>query len=195
MSSKEKIDDWFTAPIDFLDKNYHKDSGFIVLLASFCLAERLVKAVCSASGGNERDDFHRYLTYVLSVDASIAVEFWNMFRDGTMHYATPFSGKIQEKEDVVWSWHLDDSYSSLPECYQQDETNKLILLNPWGWFRHVVAKYSEYPEIDLKGSKRVLGVVGSCPSYLEQAPPEILRAAPKIAQGGTGIFVQYNPPQ
>jgi len=66
---------WFIKPIQVLKKEYGSDGGFIALMASFSLAERLVKAVIKKNNGNEKKDFHSEIVRILEVPKNIESHF------------------------------------------------------------------------------------------------------------------------
>ncbi len=153
---QEKVRAWFETPIMTLKDWQGGDAGFVPLMASFALAERLLTVLIQRDGKCKSKDRPEYLNKVLEVDLSIAEIFWTMYRDGMMHCGQPYNGKIHGE---IWGWSIDRNHSHLPVACESKEKGKYIAIDPWKWFQHVVQKYSQYPEVRELPDLRRLGQI------------------------------------
>lgn len=169
--SQEKIDKWFIAPLRFLKDKGYKDEGFLVLMVGIALAERVIaskRKKDKLKGKNE--SFEKCGADFLGLSEADFRNFWEMYRNGMMHHAQPFSGKFKSQnggDDTFWDWDISSAYSALPEVVKTEPKKKLIRIDPWKWLDCVVQKYEEHPElVDLNDSRK-LGTIRS----ESEAPP------------------------
>lgn len=189
-SPDQKIADWFEKPVKHLEKTYGPDAGFIPLTLSFALVERLLTHLIVKDGKCKKSALPEYLHKILGVDLEIAAIFWNMYRDGTMHCGQPYSGKLMGERD--WGWEISDKHLALPQKLENPEMGKLIAINPWEWFYHVVQTYAQHPEVASLTDLRKLGEIGD----KEESQPPIFRNEGNIehtnkvqtTQSQTGIY-------
>lgn len=191
----QKIADWFEKPVKHLQDTYGGDAGFIPLALSFALAERLLTVLIAKDGKCKKTDLPEYLHKILGVDLTIAEVFWAMYRDGMMHCAQPYNGKIKGERDL--GWDISDTHDALPKKIENEQQGKFIALNPWKWFYHVVQKYSEYPEVVELTDLRNLGEIRVIPERQTEISrnQDFIHKPPEVhtPQMQTGICYPQKP--
>lgn len=121
MVTKDNFNAWFRDVLRALYKN--KESGFVVLITSLTLLERLLREKSGIKPEKSLDDrfYSEFIKWFPKVpDVATARIFWKMCRHGLMHQAT-FGTRaggvsiveigINEDVDVIEAKHTEGGYS------------------------------------------------------------------------------------
>jgi len=172
------MDKWFVDPLNDLRGN--GDAGFIILLAALSLAERIIwqKKKADKLIGREKD-FVTTGADFFGIPKTTFIPFWEMFRNGMMHHAHPFSGTFDEDDRAVfWDWDISKKFNALPELIVNSPNSKLIRIDPWKWLEVVVGKYDAYPNLIDQGDSRKLGTVRIAPETAQPFSTSSLASPP-----------------
>jgi len=161
-SPKDKIYKWFVKPTEKLDG----DGGFIPLMLGLCLAERLIMSKTHKDSKIRKEKpFEEYGEDLFKIPKAIFEPFWDMYRNGLMHFGQPFSGRFSKKNDIYWDWDISSKYEGRPEVIEIEPKKKLIKINPWKWLQIVASAYDSYPDLIDHLSCVKLGEIGNVPSF------------------------------
>ena len=149
-----------------------QDEGFLVLMVGIALAERIISSKHKSE--RKRDSFEKCGSRLLNISETDFTAFWNMYRNGMMHHAHPFSGTFQQGDDTHWDWDISGNYSGLPRIITVNAKEKVIRISPWKWLDIVVCLYDAYPTLIDLGDSRKLGTVHTVPENSTLIPPNTL---------------------
>ena len=190
MTPRDKVEKWFVAPLRVLREKGVGDEGFLVLMVGISLAERITASkVKKDKQVGKKQSPEKCGADLFGISEGDFSGFWNMYRNGLMHYAHPFSGKFLQGDDTFWDWDISSAYGALPEVVETEPKKKVIRIDPWKWLEHVLSKYDAYPDLVDLGDSRKFGSVrsepGTIPSLLVTPPNP---ATPIIPVLKTGSF-------
>jgi hypothetical protein len=111
--NKERFDLWFVKPLRELEAIHGGAGAFIALATSCFLYERYIRAKSFAETGRrfdkKLDEKYRNLQLIqdFKINAETARAFWNVMRDGLLHYGMPKHLKGTKK---LPKWRFDGDY-------------------------------------------------------------------------------------
>ena len=188
----ELFERWVIAPLDVLRKLPNSDGAFVAMGVALALYERYIKSALEREGKKESPkDMWEFGAKDLSVDTETFRRFWGMYRDGIQHSLQP---KCYTSDGIRWGWEISSAHSKSPKIIEQEKDLRIILIEPWEFIGHVLARFKATPElIDFKDSWK-FGKIE--PKTYADVKTEITWSAPPANQGtqspppptmGTGI--------
>ena len=149
----EKFNNWFVRPLNILLLLKDGDAAFIGFGVSLALYERLIRARMKKLNikGNP-ENFRAEVGADLSIDPDDFGIWWEMFRDGIQHQASP---KKVRKGGVEYGWHFSHTYQPIP---QKDGT--VFKVDPWGFVDLVLKKYQTETDALAVSDTFALGDIG-----------------------------------
>lgn len=185
MTPREKIDKWYVAPLRDLQKLGKGDEGFLVMMVSLALAERLVETLTSrAKKAGTKISFEAQGGTLFGLPEDQFSAFWQMFRNGMMHFGQPFSGTFGREGEIEWDWDLSDQYGALPEIIKTPPNFSLIRIDPWKWLELVLEKWGQHPELLDLGDCRKLGGIHRIVGNPVSAPLDTHQNLPNVPKFG-----------
>ena len=156
MTSPEKFEKWFAAPISEIEAS-SADSAFIVLGISCSMFERFVKSRMKL----EKDElgirqmtkeqksafFYKFAPQVLGMtDPTLFSNFWEMYRVGIAHFFMP---QVVDWNGKKWSHciSVEKGFADLPEYFHDPYFGDVIRINPWRWTERVVNLWRSRPDL------------------------------------------------
>jgi hypothetical protein len=145
---------WFDQPLNVIEHGGKIPDGngaIIALMAVFPLYERYLDDSEKSTGTKWEILLAQDLKLPISPNTADAEQFWNVFRDGLGHTAMFFEqSETARKKKNNWilpKVSLDGKHPDLPVFKMSTTGERVICLNPWGFVRHIIAKYQADPEI------------------------------------------------
>jgi hypothetical protein len=141
---------WFARPFKVLEEKLdHGDGGFIVLATSCFLYERYAKAILKEHGAmGNTDGIYARLQDDFDVDADTAKLFWEIIRNGFLHFGMP---KLFEGGKPIADGWQTSNYDVPMEI---DRSSGVVLkVNPWRFGSRVVELVEARPDtLEINGS-------------------------------------------
>ena len=139
LSEIERLRIWFKSPVSKLSG----DDAFVVLMISFSLFERFIKASLDERNINGKQ-FPVEAAKVLNIDENVFRNFWEVYRHGIQHFLQP---KKHKDKGVIYGWEINSKHPNLPTYRVETSQFTTIILNPWGWFDLVFDLWEQKPEL------------------------------------------------
>lgn len=153
INPQQKFEDWFARPLSTLATLKDGDAAFVAFGMSLALYERFIKAKLKK---NMQEGTPANFKTAAAEDLGITRDdfsiWWEIFRDGINHQASP---KKVKKSGIEYKWAFSASYPAIPkrvvDCFQ---------VNPWGFADLVISKYRSDPIALAASDTYSLGDIG-----------------------------------
>jgi hypothetical protein len=140
----ERFVRWFVIPYRKLQEIPNGDGAFLALSMGLFLCERYYKMeakIQDEEGTSKDDQFRNKAAKDLNVNAKFFGHFWQVYRNGMQHQATP---KTYEIDGITYKWSFDAEYEAHPMYFDKDGF-RIICLNPWKFTDFMIHKILKKP--------------------------------------------------
>jgi hypothetical protein len=140
----ERFSRWFVVPYKKLKEISDGDGAFLALSMGLFLCERYYKyeAKIQDEEGTSKDDlFRNKAAKDLNVNTTFFCHFWQVYRNGMQHQASPKTYKIGK---ITYKWSFDTEYEAHPMYFDKDGF-RIICLNPWKFTDFMIQKILTKP--------------------------------------------------
>lgn len=154
----ELFEIWFLRPLRELEAISEGAGAFIALATSCFLYERYIRAKLATEKGLRFDNSfdkrnHQYrdlqIANDFNTDEATAAAFWNVMRNGLLHYGMP---KRSRGTKTMPKWRFDHSYPQPIALSQHTNGEWWLEVQPWK-FMNVVIEICQN-NIDLIGASK-----------------------------------------
>ena len=152
----ERFNRWFVAPYNKLKELPNGDGAFVALSMGLFLCERYYKTearIQDEEGTSKDAQFRVKAAKDLNVNSTFFEHFWQVFRNGMQHQATPKTYKVGT---ITYKWRFDADYEAHP-MYFDKGPHRIICLNPWKFTDFMIRKILAKPVCLKKSVKYELG--------------------------------------
>jgi hypothetical protein len=141
-STLEKFSRWFIIPLNTLKMIPNGDGAFIALSIGCFLCERYYRIITNTQDDHHRKDFQYAAADDLGVNREFFQIFWNVYRHGVQHQATPKT--FPAPDGTIYKWSISADFKAIPtRCIRNGVT--IICLDPWKFADSMVAKFLATP--------------------------------------------------
>jgi hypothetical protein len=180
MKNTEEIDNfirWFVVPVAKLKELPNGDGAFIAMSIGFFLCERYYKKASKLQDSEDSSldaQFRNRAAKDLGVNPIFFLHFWQVYRNGMQHQATPRTYKVG---DITYKWSISGEYHAIP-MYFDEGGFRIICIDPWKFCDSMISKILSDPsclrksivyqfgKIRKKKTARTLHKVGFSQKYL-----------------------------
>jgi hypothetical protein len=133
MKKSEEIENfirWFVIPVAKLKEIPNGDGAFLAMSVGFFLCERYYKEKAKLENAEDcslDDRFRNKAAKDLGVNPEFFLHFWQVYRNGMQHQATP---KKYKTKDYNYRWSISSDYHEIPMYYDKDGF-RVICIDPW----------------------------------------------------------------
>jgi hypothetical protein len=146
----QKFDNWFVRPLKILALLKDGDGAFIAFGTSLALYERFIRARLKGKKlKGTSENFREEATTDLGINKEDFKIWWEIFRDGINHQASP---KKVEHNGIAYGWHFSHKFGAIPQ-----KVGNEFQVNPWGFVDLVIEKYYQEPEALITTETFALG--------------------------------------
>ena len=167
---------WFVVPLQTLKTIPNGDGAFIALSIGIFLCERYYRSVGNTQDNHNDYSFKKLAAKDLKVDKAFFDAFWDIFRNGMQHQATPKAAPHTDyatKITTNYKWRISGSYKAIP-TKRKHKKYTVIKIDPWKFADSMVSKFlNNAPELD-KVSTHSFGGIWPEPTSQKskKAPPK-----------------------
>jgi hypothetical protein len=141
-STLEKFTRWFIIPLNTLKMIPDGDGAFIALSIGCLLCERYYRIATNTQEIQSGTQFQNAAAADLNVNQEFFRNFWNVYRHGVQHQATPKT--FSASDGPTYKWSISADFKAIPtRCIRDGVT--IICLDPWKFADSMVAKFLADP--------------------------------------------------
>jgi hypothetical protein len=177
LTHEERFHMWFGRPFHVLEKGKQEDDkdwngAFLALSLGLFLCERFYRVATSTHDdppdpkpGDWDSRFKEAAAKDLNIHKDFFEAFWTVFRHGVQHQGMPKKTFRGYKGVKIWQrWDISADYPDLPQV-AWDNGDMVICLNPWGFTKQMLKKFSDSPDELQKGFTHAFGEIRSGSAY------------------------------
>ena len=132
-NAKSDFERWFVQPLRQLENIPNGDGAFIALASSCFLYERYIRAKAAHTLGLKPDERFiperpKQIAVDFQVDEDTARAFWDVMRNGLLHFAMPKHLKGTKKSP---RWHFHHDYTQSIQLNQWADGKWYLEIQPW----------------------------------------------------------------
>lgn len=140
---------WFVIPFQTLKNIPHGDAAFVAFSICFSLCERYHRIESKTQDDHKQTDkFKCCAAKHLGVNAKFFFDFWDVFRNGVQHQASPKWRKGDPKAGrKPYKWAIDGDFPHKPILAKNEKNEDVICINPWTFTEHYISVFLANPEL------------------------------------------------
>lgn len=138
---------WFVVPFHMLKQLNHGDGAFVAFTIGFSLCERFHRIESTSQDRWRDDSFMQYAARHLDVEKSFFEDFWDVFRNGIQHQASPKWRAGDGNARKPYKWAIDATYPAKPVLGRNKRGEDVICINPWAFTEHYINLFLGSPQL------------------------------------------------
>jgi hypothetical protein len=143
----ERFIRWFVVPLSTLKAIPNGDGAFVAMSIGCFLCERYYRSVTGTQDDYRKTDYIKAAAKDLKVDGPFFAAFWDIFRNGVQHQATPkAASRADGNANRVkhYKWRISSDYDAIPTRYFSRGFS-VICLDPWKFAELMISKFLNEP--------------------------------------------------
>jgi hypothetical protein len=140
---------WFVIPFHTLKNVPSGDAAFVAFSIGFSLCERYHRIESKTQDDwKQTDEFKNFAAKHLDVNPNFFSDFWDVFRNGVQHQASPKWRKGDKKAGrKPYKWAIDAAFPHKPILAKNEKNEDVICINPWAFTEHYISIFLANPEL------------------------------------------------
>ena len=138
---------WFVIPFHVLKKMDGGDAAFVAFSIGFSLCERFHRVEAKTQDKFDDYTFRDYAAKHLNVSKDLFSGFWDVFRNGIQHQASPKWKAGDNKRRKAYKWAISAEFPPVPVIGVNEKKEEVICIDPWGFTEHYIYLFIANPEL------------------------------------------------